>query len=104
MYVVVDTDINRVLGAYATQEQALAFVVRILETNGDAYAEELAVGRRTDDDEYTDVVSGSALVTRVNGIRREQGRSAGRSHETVRSYGGSDDGESAAMAAKGIAK
>ena len=82
-YVIVDTDINRVVGTRETQKEALVYVARLLKTNGDDYADELAVGLRTDDDNYVDVLSGAALLARVRAVVAEREGTAARPQQVA---------------------
>jgi hypothetical protein len=65
MHVVVDMDINGFLRAFETREEAVAYVGRLLRTNGDDYVRDLAVARQTEDDRLVEIVSGDELLALV---------------------------------------
>lgn len=99
-YVVADVELNAFLGAHDTEEQALDYVRRLLATNGEDYANELAVGRQTADGAFVGVTTGPALLERVKNLsRRRELVAAGDG-----TYGGGHSESFGAMAAKGYGK
>ncbi len=65
-YRVWDTDINRLFGTYDTEDEALAFVGTLVARYGAAYAEDLAMGCERDDGSFTEPLSGTALLERLD--------------------------------------
>ena len=65
MHVVADAEANKFLRAFDTREEALEFVDRSLRTNGDAYVEDLALGRQTADGDFVDVLVGTELLAQL---------------------------------------
>jgi hypothetical protein len=72
-YSVFDASINRLLGVYDTEDQALDFVDTLLRVNSDDYADDLVVGCSPSDD-VADPLTGDELRARVRAIpERRQG-------------------------------
>lgn len=99
MHVVADTDLGAFLRAFETRDEAIAFAGELIKLNGTDYADELAVGRQTDDGDFVDVVTGDVLRACIE-------KGAGRRELIPVScgspYSGSGYSESVgAMAAKG---
>jgi hypothetical protein len=67
MHVVADTELNTFLRAFETRQEAVAYVERLLKTSGDGYAQNLAIGRQTDDGDFVDVTAGDDLLLLVRG-------------------------------------
>jgi hypothetical protein len=63
MHVVIDIEINGFLRAFDKREDALAYVGRLLETNGERYVLDLAIGRQTAEGRVVDIVTGDDLLT-----------------------------------------
>lgn len=65
VHVVADAEANKFLRAFDTREEALSYVARLLQANGDTYVADLRVGRQTPDGEFVDVLAGSDLLVAV---------------------------------------
>ena len=65
IYRVFDTSINRLFGAYSTEEEALTLARTLIDDNGDDYADDLAVGCERDDGSFAVPLSGAALIART---------------------------------------
>jgi hypothetical protein len=79
VHVVVDLDINKFLRAFATEEEAVTYVGRLLKTNGEEYVRDLSISRQIDDGWFVDIVTGGALLALVRG--------AGAEHDLVTASG-----------------
>jgi hypothetical protein len=77
-YRVVDTRINKLFGAYETEEEALTFVRALVGANGDDYAGDLAVSHERMDGSFGESLSGAALVARAEAIAAERTAAPGR--------------------------
>jgi hypothetical protein len=60
-----DTDINRLFGTFDTEDESLALVRALLESYGNAYANDLALGCEHQDGSFTAPLTGAALVERA---------------------------------------
>jgi hypothetical protein len=60
-----DVDINRLFGAFDTEDEALALVRELLTSYGDMYADDLAMGYEQTDGSPTAPLTGAALVERT---------------------------------------
>lgn len=65
MHIVADTEINKYLRAFETRGEAIDYVRRLLATNGEDYARDLAIGRQTADGDLVDIVAGDDLLACV---------------------------------------
>ena len=68
IYRVFDTSINRLFGAFATEEEAMALVQTLVGDNSDNVAEDLAVGCEPDDGTFVEPLSGQALLARADEV------------------------------------
>jgi hypothetical protein len=64
-YRVFDTSINRLYGAFATEEEAMALVQTLVGDNSDDFADDLAVGLDHGDGTFAEPLSGAALLARA---------------------------------------
>lgn len=69
---VFDTNINRVFGAYDTEQEAMTVVRALITANGDAYAEDLAVGHDRTDGTFEGPWTGATLVARADEVLAER--------------------------------
>jgi len=65
-YYVWDTDVAKLLGAYATEAEALSLVRTLVAHYGDDYAEDLSVGVERDEGEAGEPLSGADLIARAD--------------------------------------
>lgn len=104
-YRVFDTSINKLFGAYSTEEEAMTLVRTLVGANDDGYADDLAVGCERDDGSSTEALSGAALLARADEVLAKDDRDRDRSGEVVAprrkrsGYGDSEGGMP--LAAKG---
>jgi hypothetical protein len=66
-----DTEVSRYLGHFEDETEALTLVQALLRHHGEAYAEELGLGRVTDEGEILEPLSGAALIARIQEILPE---------------------------------
>ena len=95
VYRVFDTSINRLFGAFATEEDALALVRTLVGANGDDAADDLALGRERADGSFAAPLSGAALLARAEEVAPEHNRPPARRGETIgtrRGLGGGGSG------------
>ncbi len=64
-YDVWDTDTNNVVGHYTSEDDALRFVRDLLDTYGDAYADDLQLGGRDNADRIFPPLGGAGLVAKA---------------------------------------
>jgi hypothetical protein len=69
-----DTDAGNMIGAFATEREALAEVRGLLAVNGADYADDLALARRREDG--GDPIAEGAELARLANIERSTRRSA----------------------------
>lgn len=74
-----DTDINRLFGAFDNEAEALAMVRTLIESYGDAYADDLALGCERLDGSFTPPLIGTALIARTRRVAPERETVARRS-------------------------
>lgn len=67
-YYVWDTDVAKLLGAYATEAEALSLVRTLVAHYGDDYAEDLSVGVERDEGEAGEPLSGADLIARAEAV------------------------------------
>lgn len=72
-----DTDINRLFGTFDTEDEALAFVRALLESYGNAYANDLALGCERQDGSFTPPLTGAALVEHARRTPQEHESESG---------------------------
>lgn len=60
-----DTDINRLFGTFDNEDEALILVTSLLDSYGDAYAEDLALGCERSDGSFTEPLKGAVLIARA---------------------------------------
>ena len=63
-----DIEVNRYLGHFEDEKEALTLVRMLLDHHGQEYAEDLGLGRVTDEGEILEPLSGAALVARVDEV------------------------------------
>jgi len=61
-----DTDINKLLGVFAAEEEALALVRALVSRSGEAVAQDLSLGHDGEDGARPEPISGTALLARAN--------------------------------------
>lgn len=66
-----DTETSNYFGQFEDEKQVLTLVQTLVDHYGDRYAEDLGLGRVTDEGEILAPLSGAALVARVNEVLRE---------------------------------
>lgn len=86
MHIVADMEINKILRAFDTKQDAIEYVGRLLKTNGDDYVHSLSIGRQTADGHIVDIVTGDELLALV--------QEAATTRELVGTGGGSYGGGS----------
>ena len=67
-YRVFDTSINRLIGWYESESEALALVQALIVANGEDYAEDLAVSYAHDDGSYSEPLFGAVLAARATSV------------------------------------
>jgi hypothetical protein len=75
------TEFGRYLGYFEDERKALELVRMLLDHHGDDYANDLGLGRVTDQGEILEPLMGAALIARVNEMfpgrhNADQGRGA----------------------------
>jgi hypothetical protein len=63
-----DIEVGRYLGQFDDEKEALSLVRMLLQHHGEAYAEELGLGRVSDEGEILESLSGTALVARIDAV------------------------------------
>ncbi|MGH2532898.1 MAG: hypothetical protein ACRDJW_11425 [Thermomicrobiales bacterium] len=63
-----DVEIGKYLGQFASEDEALAAVRRVVELHGADYAGSLALGRVADDGTIMEPIAGQDLVVRANQV------------------------------------
>jgi hypothetical protein len=64
-YDLLDRDTGNLVGRFASEDEALAFVRALIETNGEDVAETIVLGGRDDHGHVLPVESGAALARRA---------------------------------------
>lgn len=67
-YNVWDTEVGRYLGHFEDEKEALTLVRMLVSHHGDGYAEDLGLGRVTDEGEILEPLSGATLLARVSEV------------------------------------
>jgi len=67
-YMVFDTSINRVMGVYETEDDALSYVRALLRVNDADFADDLAIAEELRDGRYGAPLTGADLVTRAEEV------------------------------------
>lgn len=71
-YRVFDTSINKLFGAYDTEEEAMTLVRALVGTNDVGYAEDLAVSCEFADGHFSEPLSGAALLARAEEVAAQR--------------------------------
>lgn len=101
-YEVFDTDINRLFGTYETEKEAMMLARALITANGEAYAEDLAVGHDRADGTFEGPWTGAALIARADEVLAEHEPAAAGPTELVPSRGNkARSGTGMPMAASG---
>ncbi len=72
-YTVLDIGINKLLGTFSTESEALALARALVDANGVDYTDDLSIGWMDDAGRYGEPLSGAALLARIRELsqRRE---------------------------------
>lgn len=63
-----DTEVNRYLGQFEDEKDALRLVSMLISHHGRDYAEDLSLGRVTDEGAFLEPLTGATLLARVNEV------------------------------------
>lgn len=86
-YEVFDTGINRLIGVYNTEEEAMMLARALISSNGKEYAEDLAVGWERPDGSFAGSWTGDALIARADEVLGQQEHASARPAEFIPSRG-----------------
>jgi hypothetical protein len=64
-----DTDINRLFGAFDLEGEALSAAKSLIDTDGEAYADDLALGCEWQDGSFAPPLTGPALLRRLHQLQ-----------------------------------
>lgn len=91
-YRVFDVSISRLMGVYKTEAEAMTLARTLIESNGEEYAEDLAVSHEREDGTFETPWTGGELVIRAERILERQGQTASAGSEVTRSSSGEGSG------------
>jgi hypothetical protein len=83
IYRVFDTSINRLYGAFNTEEEALTLVQTLIGSNEDNFADDLAVGWEDADGVISEPLSGNTLLRRIATLLHPHETIAARDREEI---------------------
>jgi len=78
-----DTSINRLMGTYGSEAEALAYVQALLSVNDATFADELALSAERSDGSFTKPVTGADLVARAEEVDTERELASARTGDVV---------------------
>jgi len=88
-HTLLDTSINRLMGTYDSEAEALAYVRALLKVNDATFADDLALSAERSDGSFTKPVTGADLVARAEDVDAERDLASVRTGDVMTPRGGS---------------